>query len=103
MKNIVSKPVPQLPIESNDPEALKIKTLVDQIQKQKQKLKHLEPQLKLYEEKRKSYDQLKELSKKVKLKSALVLSTEMKAYNRVIKRVGLVDKGVITLKGRVTC
>ena len=33
----------------------------------------------------------------------MVLSTEMKAYNRVIKRVGLVDKGVVTLKGRVTC
>ena len=28
MKNIVSKSVPQLPIESNDPEALKIKTLI---------------------------------------------------------------------------
>ena len=27
----------------------------------------------------------------------------MKAYNRVIKRMGLVDKGVITLKGRVCC
>lgn len=27
----------------------------------------------------------------------------MKIYNRVIKRIGLVDKGVVTLKGRVTC
>jgi len=27
----------------------------------------------------------------------------MKIYNRVIKRAGLVDKGVVTLKGRVTC
>ena len=63
----------------------------------------MEPSLKAYLEKRKSYDELKELSKKIKMKSALVLATEMKAYNRVIKRVGLVDKGVVTLKGRVTC
>lgn len=27
----------------------------------------------------------------------------MRAHTRVIKRVGLVDKGVVTLKGRVTC
>ena len=43
------------------------------------------------------------MSKKIKVKSALVLTQEMKAHNRVIKRVGLVDKGVVTLKGRVTC
>ena len=33
----------------------------------------------------------------------MVLTSEMKAHNRVIKRAGLVDKGVVTLKGRVTC
>ena len=27
----------------------------------------------------------------------------MRAYSRVIKRAGLVDRGVVTLKGRVTC
>lgn len=27
----------------------------------------------------------------------------MRAYGRVIKRAGLVDRGVVTLKGRVTC
>ena len=37
------------------------------------------------------------------LKSAIVLTSEMKAHNRVIKRAGFVDKGVVTLKGRVTC
>jgi hypothetical protein len=43
------------------------------------------------------------MSREIKEKSGLVLSKEMKAYNRVIKRAGLVDKGVVTLKGRVTC
>lgn len=28
---------------------------------------------------------------------------EMRAYSRVIKRAGLVDRGVVSLKGRVTC
>ncbi len=37
------------------------------------------------------------------MKAALVLANEMKAHNRVIKRTGLVDRGVVTLKGRVTC
>jgi len=43
------------------------------------------------------------MGRELKEKSALVLSKEMKAYNRVIKRAGLVDRGVVTLKGRVTC
>lgn len=43
LKNIVSKPVPQLPIESNDPEAIKLKTIVEELQAERDKLKHLEP------------------------------------------------------------
>lgn len=66
-------------------------------------LKHVEPLLNSYIEKKDAYEELKELSKKIRVKSALVLTAEMKAHNRVIKRVGLVDKGVVTLKGRVTC
>jgi|JI9StandDraft_2_1071091.scaffolds.fasta_scaffold797072_1 ATP-dependent RNA helicase DOB1 len=68
-----------------------------------ERLKHFEPQLKLYVEKKNAYEELKDLSKRIRVKSALVLNSEMKSHNRVIKRFGLVDKGVITLKGRVTC
>lgn len=46
---------------------------------------------------------MKELGRKIKEKSGLVLLNEMRAYGRVIKRAGLVDRGVVTLKGRVTC
>jgi ATP-dependent RNA helicase DOB1 len=56
-----------------------------------------------YRKKKDIYDDLRKMGRELKEKSALVLSKEMKAYNRVIKRAGLVDRGVVTLKGRVTC
>jgi ATP-dependent RNA helicase DOB1 len=35
--------------------------------------------------------------------SGIVLRKEKKAYNRVMKRTALVEKGVVTLKGNVAC
>lgn len=49
MLNVTAKTVPVLPIESNDPEAIKLKALINESQKEKDKLKHLEPELKKYQ------------------------------------------------------
>ena len=35
--------------------------------------------------------------------SSIVLRKEKKAYTRVMRRMGLVEKGVVTRKGNVTC
>jgi ATP-dependent RNA helicase DOB1 len=43
------------------------------------------------------------MSKKIKEAKCIVLKKEKKAYIRVIKRVGLVEKGVVTRKGNVAC
>lgn len=35
--------------------------------------------------------------------SSIVLRKEKKSFTRVIRRTGLIEKGVVTLKGSVTC
>lgn len=35
--------------------------------------------------------------------SGIVLRKEKKAYNRVMKRTGLIEKNVVSLKGNVAC
>lgn len=49
------------------------------------------------------YEEIKEENKKIKELSGIVLRKEKKAYMRVMKRMGLIEKGVVTRKGNVTC
>ena len=56
-----------------------------------------------FEEKEKFYEALKEESKKISESENLVLKKEKKSYTKVIKRLGLIDQGIITLKGKVAC
>ena len=63
----------------------------------------MQDKLEEYKKKREVHEEVRQLSRKIKEKSGLVLAEKMKAYKRVMKRTGLVEHGVVTLKGRVTC
>ena len=49
------------------------------------------------------HEEARALARSIKEKSGLVLAPQMRAYRRVMKRTGLVEHGVVTLKGRVAC
>jgi ATP-dependent RNA helicase DOB1 len=49
------------------------------------------------------YEEVKRSASVLKSMSGIVLRKEKKAYNRVMKRTALVEKGVVTLKGNVAC
>jgi hypothetical protein len=66
-------------------------------------LKHLEGELEQYKLKRNLYEEVKKSAKNLKDMSGIVLRKEKKAYFRVMKRAGLMEKGVVNLKGNVAC
>jgi len=53
--------------------------------------------------KRNLYEEVKKSAKNLKDMSGIVLRKEKKAYFRVMKRAGLMEKGVVNLKGNVAC
>lgn len=66
MQNVTSKKIATLPLDSNEPEAVTLKLKVGKAEEEIENLKALEPRLEEYRQRKKDYDELKELGRKIK-------------------------------------
>ena len=103
MSGVTAKEIPLLALECSEPEAHRLRDKIAGAEAEARSLKHLEGRLEEYRAKRALHEEARALGRRIKEKSGLVLGQQMRAYRRVMKRTGLVEQGVVTLKGRVTC
>lgn len=90
-------------MDSIKPEVKELKKKIIELEAEIDAFRELLPQLEKYKEKRNLYNEVKDLGQKIKESSSIVLHKNKKSLTRVIKRMGLVEKGVVTRKGNVTC
>ena len=103
LHELSQKKLQSVDMEVNKAEVKELRRKSAELQKQIHGFKNLENKIQQYKERRNLYEEIKQESQKIKEMSSIVLRKEKKAYTRVMKRMGLIEKGVVTTKGNVTC
>lgn len=98
-----SQVIKPIDLSGDDPAIHERYKLLRKVEEERAALKKYEPLLEEYTKKKELYDEIKASNKKLKASSGMVMKAEKKALMRVLKRTGLVEKSVVTLKGNVTC
>ena len=77
--------------------------MLKKVESERVELIKFEKYLPEYTMKKKLYESLKEDLKVIQGCSSMVLAKEKKAMERVLRRTGMIEKNVVTLKGNVGC